>query len=52
MNAWDPVEEAMVRVIQRHVFPHINLAIALAIMWGALALAVAVYDIGRWLAAW
>ena len=44
----------MVRVIQRqrHAFPHINLAIALAILWGALALVAAVYDISYWLAAW
>jgi len=42
----------MAHVIQRLAHPHINPAIALGIVWGVLALAVTVYDVGQWLNAW
>jgi hypothetical protein len=35
----------------RH-FPRLNMALVLASLWGGLALAAAIYDIGRWLSAW
>ena len=42
----------MAHVLERLTHPHINPALAIGVVWGALALAVAVYDIGRWLNAW
>ena len=42
----------MMHIIERHHLPHLDLALVLAVLWGSLAVAVAVYDIGRWLSAW
>ncbi len=42
----------MIHIVDRHPFHGLNIAILLAGLWGSLALAVAIYDIGRWLSAW
>ncbi len=42
----------MIHIIDRHSLHGLNIALVLAAMWGGLALAAAVYDIGRWLSAW
>lgn len=42
----------MLHIVERHHLPRLNMALVLASIWGSLALAAAVYDIGRWLSAW
>jgi len=42
----------MAHLIAKHALPRINLAFVIAVVWGTLALAVAIYDVGRMLAAW
>jgi len=42
----------MAHLIARQALPRLNLALVIAIVWGALAIAAAVYDIGQMLAAW
>jgi hypothetical protein len=42
----------MAHLIAWHALPRINLAFVIAVVWGALAVAAAVYDIGRMIAAW
>lgn len=42
----------MINILHRHPLYRVNLALVLAAVWGALALAAAGYDVGRWLAAW
>jgi hypothetical protein len=42
----------MAHLIARHALPHINVALVIAIVWAALAVATAVYDVGRMLQAW
>ena len=42
----------MPHVVDRHHLHHIDLAVIIAAVWGSLAVAVAIYDIGRWLSAW
>ena len=42
----------MAHLIAKHALPRVNLAFLIAVIWGALALAAAIYDIGRMLAAW
>jgi hypothetical protein len=36
----------------KHPLPHLNVALLIAIVWVALALADAAYDVGRMLEAW
>jgi len=44
----------MIHIVDRHHLhlPALNIALVLAAVWGGLALAAAIYDIGRWLSAW
>jgi len=42
----------MAHLLAKHALPRVNLALAIAIVWGGLALAAAVYDIGHMLTAW
>jgi len=42
----------MMHFAERHPLHGFNIAFALAAVWGSLALAAAVYDIGRWIAVW
>lgn len=37
----------------KHLHLHLpNIALVLATIWGTLALAATVYDVGRWFSAW
>jgi len=42
----------MIHIVDRHHLHLPNIALVLAVLWGGLALAAAVYDVGRWLSAW
>ena len=42
----------MMHILDRHYLHHFDPALVMASLWGSLAVAVAVYDIGRWLSAW
>ncbi len=42
----------MIHIVDRHSLHRVDIAIVLAALWGSLALAAAVYDIGRWLSVW
>ncbi len=42
----------MINIVHRYPLPRINLALILVALWSSLALAAAVYDVGRWVAAW
>jgi hypothetical protein len=42
----------MINILHRHPAYRVNMALILVALWGSLALAAAVYDIGRWVAAW
>ncbi len=42
----------MAHLLAKHALPRVDLALAIAIVWGGLALAAAVDDIGHMLAAW
>jgi hypothetical protein len=42
----------MTHLIAWHQLPRINLALVIAVVWGALAVAAAIYDVGHMIAAW
>ncbi len=42
----------MAHLLAKHDLPPVNLALLIAVIWGALAVAAAIYDIGHMLAAW
>ncbi len=47
----------MAHLIAKHALPHIhlphiNIALVIALVWAALAVAAAVYDLGRMVQAW
>ena len=42
----------MAHLLAKHALPRVNLALVIAIIWGALAIAAAVYDVGHMLMAW
>ena len=42
----------MAHLLAKHPLPHVNIALIIALLWGALAVGAAVYDIGRMLQAW
>jgi hypothetical protein len=42
----------MMHIVARHHLPRLDPALAMVVLWGGLAVAVAVYDIGRWISAW
>lgn len=42
----------MIHIVDRHHLHRVNVALVLVGVWGGLALAATVYDIGRWLSAW
>ena len=42
----------MAHLIAKHPPPHINVALVIALVWAALAVAAAVYDVGRMVAVW
>ena len=39
-------------IVKHHALPRINLAFVIAAVWATLAVAAAVYDIGRMLGTW
>jgi hypothetical protein len=42
----------MAHLLAKHPLPHVNIALVIALMWAALAVGAAVYDVGRMLQAW
>jgi hypothetical protein len=42
----------MGHLLAKHPLPHVNIALVIALVWAALAVGAAVYDIGRLFAAW
>jgi hypothetical protein len=42
----------MAHLLARHPLPHINVALVVALLWGALAVGTAIFDIGRMVQAW
>jgi hypothetical protein len=42
----------MAHLLAKHSLPHVNIALLIALMWAALAVGAAVYDVGRMLEAW
>lgn len=42
----------MVHLLAKHPLPHVNIALVIAVVWIALAIAVAIYDVGRMVQAW
>jgi hypothetical protein len=42
----------MAHLLAKHPLPHVNIALLVALMWAALAVGTAVYDVGRMLQAW
>jgi hypothetical protein len=42
----------MAHLLARHPLPHVNIALLIALVWAALAVGTAVYDISRMLQAW
>jgi hypothetical protein len=42
----------MAHLLAKRTLPHVNIALLIALMWGALAVGAAVYDVGRMLEAW
>jgi hypothetical protein len=39
-------------LLAKHPLPHVNVALVIALVWAALAIGAAVYDVGRMLQAW
>ncbi len=39
-------------LLAKHPLPHVNIALVIALVWAALAIGAAVYDVGRMLQAW
>ena len=42
----------MAHLLARHPLPHINVALIVALVWATLAVAAAIYDVGRMVEAW
>jgi len=42
----------MAHLIAKHPLPHFNIALVIAVVWVALAVAAAVYDVARMVQAW
>ena len=42
----------MAHLLAKHPLPHVNIALVVALMWAALAVGAAIYDVGRMLQAW
>ncbi len=42
----------MAHLLARHPLPHVNVALIVALVWVALAVAAAVYDVGHMMEAW
>ncbi len=42
----------MAHLLAKHPLPHVNVALLVALAWASLAVAAAVFDIGRMLQAW
>ena len=43
---------AMAHLLARHPLPHVNIALIVALVWVALAVAAAIYDVGHMMQAW
>jgi hypothetical protein len=42
----------MAHLLARHPLPHVNVALIVALLWAALAVAAAIYDVGHMMEAW
>jgi hypothetical protein len=42
----------MAHLLAKHPLPHVNIALVIALVWAALAVGTALYDVGRMLQAW
>jgi hypothetical protein len=42
----------MAHLLAKHPLPHVNIALVVALVWAALAVGTALYDVGRMLQAW
>jgi hypothetical protein len=42
----------MAHLLARHQLPHVNVALIVALIWAALAVAAAIYDVGHMMQAW
>jgi hypothetical protein len=42
----------MAHLLAKHSLPRINVALLVALVWGSLAVAAAIYDVGRMLTVW
>ena len=42
----------MAQLMEKHALPRVNFALVLGVFWGSLAIAAAIYDIGRWFNTW
>ena len=42
----------MSNLLAKRPLPHVNIALVVALVWAALAIGAAVYDVGRMLQAW
>ena len=42
----------MAHMLARHPLPHVNIALIVALVWVALAVAAAIYDVGHMLQVW
>ena len=42
----------MAHLLARHPLPHVNIALVVALVWAALAVGTALYDVVRMLQAW
>ena len=42
----------MAHLIAKHPPPHINIALVIAVVWVALAIAAAIYDVAHMVQAW
>ena len=43
---------AMAHPLAKHPLPHVNVALMIALVWAALAVGAAVYDVGHMLQLW
>jgi hypothetical protein len=42
----------MAHLLAKHPLPHVNIALVIALVWAALAVGTALYDVVRMLQAW
>jgi hypothetical protein len=42
----------MGHLLAKHPLPHVNVALLIALVWAALAVGAAVYDVGHMMQAW